>query len=130
VTAREKKFMLSGSRRHRKSIMNPQQKFHFLSICPLLAVSLLSSCAAPGPQGIDSVRVLAGDESLQECTPAGTTHVSVADRLSQLQATEGAVQQALLDLARRSALQLGGNAVVARTGIDNGSQSFGIYHCP
>jgi hypothetical protein len=122
--------MLSGSRRNRKPFMSPRQKSCSLSICLPLAVLLLSSCAAPGPQGIDSVRVLAESESLQGCTPAGTTHVSVADRLAQLQATEGAVQQALLDLARRSALQLGGNAVVARTGVDNGGQSFGVYHCP
>jgi hypothetical protein len=130
VTAREKKFMLSDSRSNRIPIMSPLQKYHLLSICLPLAGSLLCSCAVPGRQDVDSVRVLAEGDPPHGCIAAGTAHVSVADRLAQLQTTDGAVQQELLALARRSALQLGGNAVVALTGVDNGSQSFAVYRCP
>lgn len=101
-----------------------------LSLCPLLVLSLLCGCAGPGGRGgADSVRVLTADR-LQGCSLAGTVHVSVGDRLAQLQAVEGAVQEELAALARRSALPLGGNAIVAVTGIDNGSQSFEAWRCP
>jgi hypothetical protein len=64
------------------------------------------------------------------CTPAGSVHVSVADRLVQLQQVEGGVQQELEALARSSALQLGGNALVAVTAIEAGSRSYAVYRCP
>lgn len=110
--------------------MNAPAEKPRLSMCPLLLLAMLVGCAGPGGrQAADTVQVLTGDR-LQGCSPAGTVHVSVADRLAQLQTVEGAVQRELEALARNSALQLGGNAIVAVTEIDSGSQSFKAYRCP
>lgn len=96
----------------------------------LAAVALLGACAGPGGrQAADAVRLLVADQ-LQDCSQAGSVHVSVVDNLAQLQQVDGGVQRELVTLARHSALQLGGNAIVAVTGIDDGSQSFAVYRCP
>lgn len=95
----------------------------------LTCTALLGGCAGGRGGRADAVRVLDTDR-LAGCSPAGTVHVSVADRLAQLQQIDGAVQQELEALARHAAVQLGGNAIVDVTGIDSGSQSFAVYLCP
>jgi hypothetical protein len=69
-------------------------------------------------------------EEADGCENAGYVHVSVFDRLAELQAVPGAVQRELLDRARQSARQLGGDILVTLTEVDNGSQSFAVYRCP
>lgn len=99
-------------------------------IVPIALAVLFGGCAGPGSaRKANAVRDLTADD-LAGCTPAGSVHVSVADRLAQLQEVDGAVQEELRTLAAQSAVQLGGNAIVAVTGIDNGSQSFDVYRCP
>lgn len=105
----------------------PRKYSNFLVV--LSALLLLGGCAGRETSRAPAVRTLTAGE-VAGCTPAGSVHVSVADSLARLQTTEGAVQQALARLAADSAEQLGGNAIVAVTGIDNGSQSFDVYRCP
>jgi hypothetical protein len=96
----------------------------------LVCIAALGACAGTGDRlAADAVRVLTADQ-LTNCAHAGSVHVSVVDRLSRLQQVDGGVQQELETLARSSALPLGGNAIVPVTGIDKGSQSFAVYHCP
>jgi len=96
----------------------------------LACIVALGACAGAGDRpAADTVRVLVADQ-LANCRHAGSVHVSVVDRLVQLQQVDGGVQRELEALARSSALQLGGNAIVPVTGIDNGSQSFAVYRCP
>jgi hypothetical protein len=96
----------------------------------LVLAAILAGCAATGggaPE--DSVRVVTA-EQLRGCTNVGSAHVSVVDNLAELQKVEGAVAGKLIALAKNSALQLGGNAIVEMTNIVDGSQSFAVFNCP
>jgi hypothetical protein len=95
----------------------------------LLAVLPLACVGPGGRHGAQEVAVLTPDEVLG-CTDRGSVHVSVMDRLAQLEREEGAVAGELGRLARNSALQLGGNALVPLTDIVDGSRSFAVFECP
>jgi len=95
----------------------------------LLAIVLIG-CAGPGRQRpADRVRVVTA-EQLHGCTNVGFAHVSVVDKLQQLQQVDGALAEKLVSLAGNSAAQLGGNAIVEMTNIVDGSQSFAVFKCP
>ena len=90
---------------------------------------ILVGCTWNRSTGPDKqVRIITAEE-LAGCNNVGTTHVSVVDRLPQMSQTEGAVAAELVSLARTSALQLGGNAIVEMTNIEEGGQSFAIFKC-
>lgn len=96
----------------------------------ILVVAAVSGCASLSPErAAQAVRLLQATE-VSACARAGSTLVSVQDRLAALQQIEGGVQSELEALARRSAVQLGGNAIVAIGKVDRGSQSFAVYRCP
>lgn len=110
--------------------MNPVWRNPARTGATLLCVWLLAGCAGLGDRSAPKDVQLLTEAPVEGCENAGSVHVSVVDRLAGLQAQEGAVQRELVALARQSALQLGGNAIAALTGIDNGSQSFAVYRCP
>lgn len=97
-------------------------------IVGLLPVLLVGCAGAGSTQPHDAVRVVTA-EQLAECRNVGSVHVSVFDKLAQLQQL-GGVANELLALAKQSAAQLGGNAIVEMTNIVDGSQSFEAFHCP
>jgi len=74
------------------------------------------------------VRVATAGE-VEECADAGTTHVSVMDKLGVVERNQAKVGGELATLARNSAVQLGGDTVVAITEIIDGSQTFAVYQC-
>ena len=96
------------------------------TVC-LLAQLGACSWVKPTPQG-EQVRVLTAQE-VRTCVDAGTTHVSVLDKLGKLRRSGGKVSVELATLARNSAAQLGGNAIVPVTDIVDGAQTFGVYKC-
>ena len=49
--------------------------------------------------------------------------------INQLLQNEGQLAEELVALARNSAVQFGGNAVMALTDISDGTQSFAIFRC-
>ena len=95
----------------------------------LLAIVLIGCAGAGRQQPADRVRVVTA-EQLHGCTNVGFTHVSVVDKLQQLQQVGGALAEKLVSLAGNSAAQLGGNAIVEMTNIVDGSQSFAVFKCP
>ena len=100
------------------------------AVAAVSAVLVLVGCIGSGVRGGgDAVRVVSA-EQLQGCTNVGSAHVSVIDKLPQLQQVDGAVARELAALASNSALQLGGNALVEMTNIVDGSQSFAVFKCP
>jgi len=98
-------------------------------VAMLLLISGLSGCAWLKPTVKASDVSLITDEMLAGCTRLGTTHVSLMDRLDQLLQNEGQQADELVALARNSAVQFGGNAIMALTGINDGTQSFAIFRC-
>ncbi len=96
----------------------------------VIAGLLLVGCAGPGVRdSADAVRVLTA-EQLPGCTNVGSAHVTVIDKLPQLQQVDGAVARELTALARNSAVQLGGNAIIEMTNVVDGGQSFAVFKCP
>lgn len=100
-----------------------------LICCALLVVSPAACVGPGGHNGARAVRVVDPDQALG-CTDRGSVHVSVVDKLPELERREGAVARELRELARSSALQLGGNTLVPLTDILDGSQSFAVFQCP
>jgi len=74
------------------------------------------------------VRVVSAGE-VEDCADAGTTHVSVMDKLGVVERNQAKVAKELATLARNSAAQLGGDSVVAITEIVDGTQTFAVYQC-
>lgn len=74
------------------------------------------------------VRVATAGE-VEDCDDAGTTHVSVMEKLGVLERNQVKVAKELATLARNSAAQLGGDTVVATTDIVDGTQTFAVYRC-
>lgn len=101
-----------------------------LNISGLILISLFQgACAWLRPaETVKQVRLVTAEE-LEGCTHVGTTHVSVIDHLDEMQAEEGRVAEALLSLARNSALQFGGDSIVEISNISEGTQSFAIFRC-
>ncbi len=95
----------------------------------LLLMVSVSGCAWLKPSVKASDVRLITVTMLQGCTRLGTTHVSVADRLDQLLQNEGQLAEELVSLARNSAVQFDGNAILALTDISEGTQSFAIFRC-
>jgi len=79
------------------------------------------------------VRVVTAGEvtagEVEDCADAGTTHVSVMDKLGVVERNQAKVAKELATLARNSAAQLGGDSVVAITEIVDGTQTFAVYQC-
>lgn len=98
--------------------------------CLLLgAVLLLSSCAWVKPtEGGAQVRQLTADQ-VQNCREAGTTHVSVLNKIGVVKRGDRRVADELVTLAGNSAAQLGGNVIVPISDIEDGNQTFSVYEC-
>lgn len=92
-------------------------------------VMLLTSCAWVKPTDAGAqVKHLTADQ-VGNCRKAGTTHVAVLDKVGVVKRGSTRVEDELATLAANSAAQLGGNAVVPVSGIEDGNQTFAVYHC-
>lgn len=100
------------------------------SLCGLMAAALLlSGCSWLGRTPPEqSVRVLSAADVVA-CRAVGQTTVSLVDTLNAVGNDQAKVQQALNLLARRSAVTLGGDAVVPVGDAKAGQQTFAIYAC-
>jgi len=76
-----------------------------------------------------SVRRLGAQEA-PSCERLGTTHVKVLSKVLFVGRSETKMAEELTTLARNSAGDMGGNAVIAEGGIHDGKQTFGVYRCP
>lgn len=97
-----------------------------------LSMALLAGCTwvELKPEAKD-VTVLASEAEAQDCNRVGQTTVSLMDKVAGIQRNPEKVQQELQTLARNSAASdLGGNAVLPVTGVEEGRQTFAVYRCP
>ena len=96
------------------------------SVCVLAG---LQSCAwvKPTVSGAE-VRVATAAE-VRTCREAGSTQVSVLDKVAGVRRGYGKVSEELATLARNSAAQLGGDTVVPTSEIVDGTQTFAVYKC-
>jgi hypothetical protein len=68
-------------------------------------------------------------EHVTQCRPLGMTTSQVKDKVGSYHRDEETVTEELLTLAKNSAVDLGGDTLVADGGPVDGSQKFTIYKC-
>jgi len=98
-----------------------------LGVVWLITVAGGCSWVKPTESGA-RVRIANAGE-VEDCADAGTTHVSVMEKLGVVARNQAKVAGELETLARNSAAQLGGDTVVAITEIVDGTQTFAVYQC-
>lgn len=101
------------------------------SVCVPLVIGLgLSGCTWVKPEvGADDVLVRTAAQ-VGQCERIGQTTTSVRDRVAAVQRSPGRVEEELETLARNSAVELGGNTLVADGPVRDGQRRFLIYTCP
>ncbi len=90
---------------------------------------LLTGCAwveltSQGQQ----VRIVSAADAAS-CDKLGQTTASVADSIGVVKRRNDIIAANLEKLARNTAAEMNGNAIVAVTSIEDGKQSFDVYHC-
>lgn len=73
--------------------------------------------------------VVLSEQEVLRCEHIGQTTVSLMDKLAGVERDRAKVQNELNTLARNSAAEVNGDAVVAEGAIEDGKQRFGIYRC-
>lgn len=67
---------------------------------------------------------------VSQCQSLGTTVSQVKAQVGPVHRSESKVQEELLTLAQNSAVEIGGDTLVAEGPPSQGSQRFRIYKCP
>ena len=95
----------------------------------IVLAALLAGCTwvKPTPEG-EKVVVLSAAE-VKNCKRLGHTTVSVLSKVAGLDRHQEKVEKELKTLARNTAAEIGGDAVVPEGEIKDGQQRFGVYRC-
>lgn len=98
------------------------------------AFVLTGVLAAAGCTWVDAVPgsskvTLVMPEHVTQCRSVGTTVSSVKDKVGIIHRNEAKVTDELLQLAKNSAVEMGGDTLVAEGGPVDGTQKFRIYNC-
>lgn len=95
----------------------------------IMAGFLLTGCTwvETTSQG-EKVRI-ATTKEVAACKRLGKTTVSLVAKIAGIERNKQKVKSELETLARNSAADMGGNAVVAETEPEDGKQTFGVYEC-
>lgn len=95
----------------------------------MVAIMTTAGCTWVKPEsGAEQVRLLSADQA-SGCQRLGQTTTSVRDRVGGVQRKPGKVADELTTLARNSAFEMGGDAIVADSPVRDGQQRFIIYRC-
>jgi hypothetical protein len=105
-----------------------------IKLCLSVAIAISGAVASSGCTWVDakpgaSKVTLVMPEHVGQCQPLGTTISQVKDKVGIIHRSEAKVTEELLTLAKNSAVDLGGNTLVAESGPVDGSQKFKIYKC-
>ncbi|MCY4357075.1 MAG: DUF4156 domain-containing protein [Gammaproteobacteria bacterium] len=102
----------------------------FVSILVALIISTLSSCTWVNlTTAGEQVEVRTANQ-LAGCERLGRASSTTMERLLLVIRSDNLMQRELFALARNEAANIGGNAIVATTGINSGNQQFEVYRCP
>lgn len=98
-------------------------------LAAVVATALLAGCnwvdLKPGADTVD----LRSPSQVHSCERLGATTTSVRDRVGIFNRDTDKVGRELADLARNSALELGGDTIVPDGPIEDGERRFLIYRC-
>jgi len=96
----------------------------------LLGASVLSACSwVRLSDEAKSVKVIAQSEA-DTCKKVATTTANLMGKVLGMERRKEKVQVELETLARNAAADLGGNAILPVTSVDDGKQLFAVYQCP
>ena len=98
------------------------------------AIMLLGIVAASGCTWIDPIAgasavTLVQPSHVVNCQSIGTTISQVANKIGFVNRSDDKVTEELLTLAKNSAVEMGGDTLVAEGGPSEGTQKFRIYKC-
>ena len=94
-----------------------------------LGVLVASGCTWVDPIAGASAITLVQPSHVVNCKSIGTTVSQVADKVGFINRSDDKVAEELLTLAKNSAVELGGDTLVAEGGPSEGTQKFRIYKC-
>jgi hypothetical protein len=95
----------------------------------VIVIALLQACAWVKPTASGAEVRVASAAEVAGCSEAGSTQVSVLDKVAGVRRGYTTVAEELATLARNSAAQLGGDTVVPTSEIVDGTQTFAVYKC-
>jgi Domain of unknown function (DUF4156) len=95
----------------------------------LLAVAASSGCTWVDPIPGASNVTLVQPTHVSHCKSVGTTTSQVKANIGMINRNEEKVAGELLTLAQNSAVEVGGDTLVAETAPSGGTQRFRIYKC-
>lgn len=100
-----------------------------LVVIMLLVYLAGSGCTWVEPMQGTSGVMLVLPMHVSNCTSIGTTISQVKAKVGIINRSDDKVAEELLTLAKNSAVELGGNTLVAEGAPSEGSQKFRIYKC-
>lgn len=102
----------------------------FLKTTLALAMLLTASaCTWVKPTEAGANVQISSADAVADCERLGKVNVSVKDRIGRVNRKETKVETELGTLARNEGAVMGGNTVVAESGVEDGRQEFGVYDC-
>jgi len=103
-------------------------KYRGMVLLVMLPVVMAACTWVKPTPSAEKVRLLE-DHQVVECKKLGKTTVSVLAKVAFVARGEETVEGELATLARNSAADMGGNAIVPVSKVVDGEQSFAVYHC-
>lgn len=104
-----------------------QRMIQFLILAALL-INMTACTWVTLTEEAEKVRVLSTQE-VSQCTLLGRTTSNTAAVVAGVRRHDNAIQHELINLARNSAVSLGGDSIVAETQMLDGKQTFKVYRC-
>ena len=95
----------------------------------VLGIVLTSGCTWVDPIAGASAVTLVKPSHVINCKQVGSTTSQVEDKIGFVNRSDDKVRGELLTLAKNSAVELGGDTLVAEDGPSEGTQKFKIYKC-
>ncbi|SFO01641.1 protein of unknown function [Formivibrio citricus] len=95
----------------------------------LFPVLLAAGCTFIDPLPGSEKVVVAKPDHVAYCVRLGQTKVNVLDKAGFIERDPAKIRADLELLARNSAVEMGGDTLVAATPISEGSQTFTVYRC-
>lgn len=101
----------------------------FKKIALLSTALLVSACTwvavTPGAEKVTLVK----PEHVVSCSKLGATKANVLAKVGIVERSDADVAANLLTIAKNTAVDMGGDTVVADTAMSAGTQTFSIYKC-
>lgn len=95
----------------------------------LVCVIAVAGCAWVAPTSGGALVRLEAPAQVLGCEKVGRTHSSTKDRVWVFARGSEKVREELETLARNEAARMGGDRIVAESGVENGRQTYGVYRC-